>query len=183
MKADFSEAQCIEISPQRLLIALPDGRSWLTELSSSSVTNTGSSIFGKQPSSSRNPSGCDFAISNLSRDPSRSRVDPWAGADRNTIYLVSGVDEPERTPTDPRRQGFRERSESSKSVVVAQPEHAVDPRSEIQGQSLRRDLVSLALIACRSSKSTLHGFRESETQYSSRKVKMHRPKSPTHLPV
>src|SRR5258705_4690012 len=38
MKADFSEAQCIEISPQRLLIALPDGRSWLTELSSSSVT-------------------------------------------------------------------------------------------------------------------------------------------------
>ena len=31
MKADFSEAQCIEISPQRLLIALPDGRSWLTD--------------------------------------------------------------------------------------------------------------------------------------------------------
>jgi hypothetical protein len=51
MKADFSEAQCIEISPQRLLIALPDGRSWLTELSSSSVTPLPVSVIAARRSS------------------------------------------------------------------------------------------------------------------------------------
>jgi hypothetical protein len=38
MKAHLSEAQCIEISSRTLLITLPDGRSWLTELGSTAVT-------------------------------------------------------------------------------------------------------------------------------------------------
>ncbi len=64
-------------------------------------TSAGSPIFGQQPGSSRSSTGRDLAISNLSRDPSRSRIDSWSRADRNPLLIVSIVDESDRTSANP----------------------------------------------------------------------------------